>query len=411
MELDQKDYSVMPILYTTNKSGKELVWKIWRVDNVIFKTWGAGKLREPTRRIILANTQRTSKEQAMQVMKKDWVKKVKSGYRPKCEEGKTFLRQQCSSTPSLDRRVKKEVLKIFPMLATKFEEKEKCFKYFNFDNGVYVQTKLDGWRAVAQVSGENVVITTRTGKVFPWFSHIKKEIKTLLKNHPNVILDGEMYTEHMTDEDGNHVPLDKNFQVISQTCGVRRKNPHPLESQIQFYIFDIVDLENRMDQDERFELLKYIFEEYDGDVCQMCETITVNFWEEAKEYHDKILQRGFEGIVLRDRALMYRQKYRANKMRKYKNFISEEFMIVGAKESSGTEKGCVIWKCVHNDKTFDVRPKGTIEERRELFSNYVEYLGSLLTVTFQCLTGDGVPRFPVGNCLPRTEFKEEITDE
>jgi DNA ligase-1 len=43
-----------------------------------------------------------------------------------------------------------------------------------------------------------------------------------------------------------------------------------------------------------------------------------------------------------------------------------------------------------------VRPRGTREKRAEWWENREQYIGSKLTVRFQNLTADGIPRFPVG---------------
>ncbi len=71
--------------------------------------------------------------------------------------------------------------------------------------------------------------------------------------------------------------------------------------------------------------------------------------------------------------------------------------MTGYKEGEGLEKGCVIWICkTPKGQEFAVRPRGTHEERAELFSDADSYVGKKLTVRYQELTTDGLPRFPVG---------------
>ena len=48
---------------------------------------------------------------------------------------------------------------------------------------------------------------------------------------------------------------------------------------------------------------------------------------------------------------------------------------------------------------FSVRPKGTIEMRRDWFKNSKKYIGKKLTVIYQELSELGVPRFPVGKSV------------
>jgi DNA ligase-1 len=50
-------------------------------------------------------------------------------------------------------------------------------------------------------------------------------------------------------------------------------------------------------------------------------------------------------------------------------------------------------------KEFSVRPKGTIEMRQDWFRNGKKYVGKMLTVIYQELSEQKVPRFPVGKSV------------
>ena len=63
-----------------------------------------------------------------------------------------------------------------------------------------------------------------------------------------------------------------------------------------------------------------------------------------------------------------------------------------------------MWECQTPDgQTFAVRPTGTHEERKVLFENGDEYIGQQLTVKYQELTDEGIPRFPVGIAIRNYE--------
>lgn len=82
---------------------------------------------------------------------------------------------------------------------------------------------------------------------------------------------------------------------------------------------------------------------------------------------------------------------------KYKDFLDDEFTIIDVLEGGGKEKGCAIFVCETKDKqAFNVRPRGTAEARKEMFADRKDYIGKPLTVQFQNLSDDGVPRFPTG---------------
>lgn len=88
---------------------------------------------------------------------------------------------------------------------------------------------------------------------------------------------------------------------------------------------------------------------------------------------------------------------RSPHLRKYKEFEDDEFEIIGYQEGAGVDEKTVIWKCKTKDgEEFKVRPVGSLEHRRFLFSNAQNYIGKLLTVKYQELSEIGVPRFPVG---------------
>ena len=77
--------------------------------------------------------------------------------------------------------------------------------------------------------------------------------------------------------------------------------------------------------------------------------------------------------------------------------------IIGFEEGSGNDAGTVIWQCrtapsadypYGNDFMVDLEaPESNAESGYE---NGTQYIGRMLTVRYQELTDDGIPRFPVG---------------
>jgi DNA ligase-1 len=116
--------------------------------------------------------------------------------------------------------------------------------------------------------------------------------------------------------------------------------------------------------------------------------------EEIFEYHDKFFVDDYEGIILRDINSKYEGK-RTIHLLKYKEFDDKEFEIVGANKGVGTHEGVAIWICkTETGVEFTCEEKNiTIEERREKYKNKDKYLGKMLTIRYQNLGKDGVPRF------------------
>ncbi|GET89496.1 DNA ligase k alpha, putative [Leishmania tarentolae] len=94
---------------------------------------------------------------------------------------------------------------------------------------------------------------------------------------------------------------------------------------------------------------------------------------------------------------------RSSTLLKYKVMQDAEYVIVGAVEGAGKWKGFLgSFVCVTPDKKhrFTVTPASTDAEKRRMWQSWkTMYKGKALTVQYQEITPDGVPRFPVGKCV------------
>jgi len=167
---------------------------------------------------------------------------------------------------------------------------------------------------------------------------------------------------------------------------------------IQLHVYDIITED--MTFEGRWDLLKKVFARFKeriGTVLQLCKTEIAADPAAVQTKHDEYVAEGYEGIMLRNKEGLYKIGGRSVDLQKFKMFLDDEYEIVGFYEGEGSEKGCVLWRCVTPEgKEFGCRPQGTQEERRELFKHGSDYVGKKLTVRFQELTDDGIPRFPVG---------------
>jgi len=408
----------LPSLYIISKTGKKRLWTISVENNTVVKVYGevGGKMITTSREIKAVNKGKSNEiscnQQANHVAEQDWAKQLDKGYRPDDINDEHFintmkLKQEQGGKNTTVRSVKKNITKvvnhvvsdynkyILPMCANVFSDNWK--KYFSVEKGLYLQPKLDGFRCIAQYFNGEVVLTTRSGKQFPWLKHIREELKPMFKRNPDIIFDGEIYSKEF-----EGVDTDNRFNMIQSICSMSTKKPHPREKEVQYWVFDIIETE--LNQVSRYELLDICFDGFDNASIVLCPTYIVNDMKSMEEYHASFLEDGFEGTMLRDSELMYVMKNRSQRLRKYKNFSDSEFEIIGAKEGEGTEKGCVVWKCkTKTNKEFDCRPKGSFEKRIEMWKNHSEFIGKLLKVEYQELTNEGIPRFPRGICI-RDEF-------
>ena len=80
---------------------------------------------------------------------------------------------------------------IKPMLAHKLDESRIDFKEF-----IYMQPKLDGVRCLFTKDGA----FSRTGKQFMNIQHIEEELQDFFKQHPAMVLDGELYNHDLKND-------------------------------------------------------------------------------------------------------------------------------------------------------------------------------------------------------------------
>ena len=250
-----------------------------------------------------------------------------------------------------------KVTQILPMLANKWEDREKYIS-----EPFYVQPKLDGVRLLVSKKG----CFSRTGKVVKGVEHLTDKLED------GEWLDGECYAPDMTFEE-----LTSAFKMDPQS--------------LEFHGFDYFDT-NRPDLPfaERQRLLK--------DKTQtVVDTFLVPKKSEIQKYHKQFVEQGHEGIMIRESTSIYEIGKRSNYLLKFKEFQTEEYEIVGANCGHGRDADAVVWVCkTAGGHEFTVKPEGTIKERERYYREREQYIGKQLTVRFQNLTALGVPRFPVG---------------
>jgi ATP-dependent DNA ligase len=146
---------------------------------------------------------------------------------------------------------------------------------------------------------------------------------------------------------------------------------------------------------ERFGCLHWVLK----DRMHLIETENTLAHNEDDIYRlqQQFVEEGYEGAMVRNLDGAYALAKRSPNLQKVKSFLDAEYRIVGYEQAEGGDIGTVIWKCVTPaGQEFMTRPTGTREQRRAWFEAGQQYIGKMLTVKYQELTDDGIPRFPVG---------------
>ena len=260
-----------------------------------------------------------------------------------------------------------------PMLAHDFNKRGSSIAF-----PCYVQRKYDGTRCVAV---PQVGLFSRNRKRYPHMEHILEELRALPES---IILDGELYSTELT------------FQEIVGLVKKETLKPADAEKmpKIKFHCYDMV---SDAPYEDRLARLQALFSRFKFTSLVLTNTEVCPTREALKPLHDKYVAEGFEGIMLRNKAGAYRVGVRSADLQKYKEFCDDEYTVTGFREGEGAEKGCVIWVCrTEAGQEFACRPRGTREDRMDLFARGASFIGKRLTVRYQELTTDGLPRFPVG---------------
>lgn len=347
-------------LFQINSNGKIKEWEISIVVNKfnfpeIIKVYGIQNSKKVTVNKVIKYGKNIGKanettcfEQAILEANSEYLKKKDSGY-----------------SEDLNTRV---ILPKLPMLATKFIEREHDINY-----PCFCQPKLDGIRCTL-VKGK---LYSRKNKEFNFMDHISDLYKFLPNN---IILDGELYSNNIT------------FQQIVSI--VKQKNKAPskeISEKIKFCVFDTYDnLNLNLNFIDRFEFLKKNI-----DSKNLVETKICKNKNDLERYYHSYLNKGCEGLIIRNKLGKYEFNKRSKNLQKLKPFEDAEFEIIGFTQGTGIESDCIIWKCkTKENKTFMVRPKGTHTERKELYKIGKQFIGKWITIKFQEYTDDGIPRFP-----------------
>lgn len=393
----------LPTLYSKSSTGKVIIWNIYiDCDNPKSKSCPAtivtkygqkdGKItttnKEITKGKNIGKKNETSPyEQALSEANSKWKKKFTEG----C----------VLSEDSLNK------FQISPMLAHDFNKRNKDIVF-----PCFIQPKLDGVRCLITIDTKTheIVSYSRTGRKYNNTTYITKELekrkifysevfKNLNIDCRTIVLDGELYSH----------TIEGGFDKISGICrkNTLKSKDEEILKQIEYHIYDFFttspETSKKLIYSKRLEILQQL-NLNDSKYLKLVETVRCEYDNAVLSYLTHFINEKYEGIILRNAGAEYSVGNRSKHLQKLKEFVDSEFKIVDFVEGTGIEKGCVIWICEYTNcngdiDTFNVRPRGEHESRKEQFINGNKYIGKLLTVRYFELTKNNCPRFPVGICI------------
>ena len=274
-----------------------------------------------------------------------------------------------------------------PMLA---KSADKCAASI-WNRELYASKKLDGTRMLLYCKNGIIQTASRGGGQYNAATkHIRENtiIKELFRQHPDLILDGELYKH------GSEWPLQRisglaRLKEWTEECG-----------QLEFWIYDYI---SEQPFKERLEVLNELRTLFDNDPSiKICEHVLISSYSEAKQLHDQWVEEGFEGLCARNPDREYGvNKRSALYLVKLKMFTDDEFLITGIKEGLREEDMCFILQ-TKNGVEFAAKPVGTAEQRRYYLTHPEEYVGKMGTCKYFYYSKDGIPQLPVFKCVRET---------
>jgi len=396
---------VFETLFGYDVKGKMKSWSIIVTDNgdhsVIKTDFGYvnGKMTTSLQTIntgknIGKKNETTHYEQAISEAKSKWKKKSEQGYSTNATNNNaTNNNATNNNATNTENDTDNTNIVTFPMLAQDYHKQKSKLVY-----PTYIQPKLDGYRML--YNSKTQYCNSRQGKEFGIIRQTDL-YKELTKITGEFVLDGELYLHN----------------GIFEHLGILRKKKLSKDdiqkiNQIEYHVYDIVLPETCYEQ--RYQILIGLFEKLDSQKIKLVLTKVIFSEQELKNSHLEFIKDNYEGSIVRNKAGKYRCKARSSDLLKYKDFEDAEFKIVDftfEKDTSKDNENLVVWICeIESGTRFNIRPKGTRQERQELYKRGSEFIGKLLQVKYFELTENQVPRFPTTKSESYTTYIRNIVE-
>lgn len=354
----------LPTLYKRTKKGQTQQWTIVVENNTFYTIEGivGGKLTSSLPTVcegknVGRSNETTPEEQAAKEAQALWQKKIDRSYHESIE--------RC------------DIKRFFePMLAEDYKDFKHKIKF-----PIFVQPKLDGIRCIAKKDG----LWSRNGKPFLSCNHIHEVLMPHFYKNPDLIFDGELYCNK----------LKHNFSKLSSYVRTSKSlTPEKLEeirNTMEYWIFDIPSLEGNTSV--RIKLLNSLtFSSIK--IIKIVPTEIVSNSKDLDELYDYYLSTGVEGQIIRFDTPY--ENFRTQNLLKRKEFIDQEFTIVGVIEGRGNRSGTVgkfVLK-LPDGRTFESNIKADFDYLRKLLKDGDKLIGEVVTVRYGKLSPDGVPIWP-----------------
>tara|TARA_B100001123_G_scaffold17663_1_gene19963 strand:- start:3192 stop:4502 length:1311 start_codon:yes stop_codon:yes gene_type:complete len=249
--------------------------------------------------------------------------------------------------------------------------------------------KLDGVRVLAiyDAKADSVTMYSRNGKQFINFGHIEEEILNTIasKFSESMVLDGEM--------------VSSSFQALMKQ--VHRKD-NVQAKDAQYALFDVLTLKEFMSGgtkkgcwDRHLQLQDLLKDAKEDSNMFVVDKVECNFDTKEgqkifKDYNAMAIEKGFEGIMIKDRDAPYECK-RSHYMLKAKPFIEVSLEVKSTEEGTGRNKGklgALICEGTDDGKFIRVNVGSGLSDanRDEFWASKDKLIGQIVEVRADAIT-------------------------
>lgn len=371
-------------LYSRDSKGKIRIWFMEQEGNRFRTVSGLVDGERVTTDWTIAKGKNTGKtnettdiQQAAKEIEQKYKKQLKTGY--------------FKDINQID-----EMNYIEPMLAKKYTDYKNDI---NFSQGDWViNYKYNGARCILTKKGA----FTRDGEQYMSIPHIEQQLKPFFDQHPNAVLDGELFNEQYRQQ------LNELIKLVRKTVHITPQDLERSKELVKYYVYDGYGFADSTEQTpyatRKIWINRYVTNIYSC-VAQVPE-YAIRSESELIERYEQIIAEGHEGIILRYKEMPYEHK-RSKNLLKFKPEDDAEFQIVDIQEGTGNwgGKAKIITVKMPDGKIFNATFKGSMADASKCLQEKTKWIGKTVTVKYFGLTGLGTPnyaQFDYANCRPST---------
>lgn len=322
-------------------------------------------------------------EQATKEIENKYKKQLKTGYYRSLAEIDNFQYVQ----PMLAKKYKD--------YAAKIDFSKKCW---------VAQCKFNGMRCIATKDG----LFTRKGERYMTCQHIEKALEPFFKDHPDAVLDGELFNEEYRQQ------LNEISKLIRKTVHISQDDLDQCAKLVKYYVYDGYNLRDprhiysKYTPDQPYKTRKYLIDYlinelfHTNEHIQSVDNHSISSQDDLDKIYTQYVDDGHEGIMLRNCNSPYENK-RSKHLLKLKPEDDDEGVIVKIIEGEGNWSGSGKTMTLRwNNQEFDATFKGTYEQAVQFLKDQDKWIGKTVTFLYNGFTGLGTPnhaRVDINNCV------------